>query len=512
MPPINKSRIAKNTALLYFRMLLTMMITLYTTRVVLQVLGAEDYGTYGAVAAVVLMFGFLSGTMATAAQRFFAIELGVENHSKLKQIFSINVLIFIGLALIIFFLAETAGLWFFRVKMDIPPHRMEAAAWVYQFAIFSFMVRIITTPYLAIITAREQMQVYAYLSIFEVVFKLGIVFLLIYFPSADKLILYAILLFIVEILISAAYILYGTLKFPECKVKYYWNKTMFNEVFGFAGWNVIGALAMAIRSQGITMLLNTFFGVLVIAARSIAFQIYSALNLFAFNFFTAVRPQIIKSYSADNEDKSGEMMKLVFQSSKFCYYLLLVLSIPILIETKSILHIWLKEVPEYTLIFTRLIIINSILESLANPFLASIQATGKIKMYQIITGSIVLMNLPVSYLFLKFGAPPQSTLLIVIAITILAHFSRIYFMNKLLRMNILNYFKQVILPISAVTILAIVLPLFYYYSFSVSFWRLVGVCTVSLITSAFIIYYVGLTKSERKGLRGFVLSKVKRKG
>jgi O-antigen/teichoic acid export membrane protein len=485
-----------------------MLITLYTTRVVLKVLGVEDYGTYNAIAAIVLMFGFLSGTMATAAQRFFAVELGVENHTKLKQIFSISVLIFIGLAFIIFILAETAGMWFLNVKMDIPADRLDVAAWVFQFAILSFMVRIMMTPYQAIITAREHMQAYAYLSILEVIFKLAIVFLLIYFP-VDKLKLYAVLLFFVEILISATYITYSTMKFPECKIKYYWNKTMFNEVFSFAGWSVMGALAMAIRSQGISLLLNTFFGVLVNAARGVALQVYSALNLFIHNFFTAVRPQIIKSYSADNEDKSGEMMKLVFQSSKFCYYLILVLSIPILIETKSILEFWLTEVPEYTLIFTRLIIINAIIESLAHPILTSIQATGRIKVYQIVTGSIILLNLPVSYLFLRCGALPQSTMYVSIVITIIAHLSRIYFMNNLLKMNVMSYVKQVILPISAVTVLAFVLPLICYFGFAVSFWRIVGVCAVTLIASIFIIFYVGLTNSERKGLVNFLLSKIR---
>ncbi|MCL2289670.1 MAG: lipopolysaccharide biosynthesis protein [Bacteroidetes bacterium] len=511
MLPINKTRIAKNTAALYFRMLLTMLIAFYTLRVVMNVLGVEDYGTYVTISGAVLMFGFLSGTMATASQRFFAMELGVENHVKLKQLFSINVLIFIGLAILIFILAETVGLWYFLKIMKIPPDRMEAAVWVYQFAIFTFMVSIITTPYLAIITAREKLTVYAYLSVLEVVFKLAILYVLIY-TSMDKLKLYAVLLFAVQILISAAYITYSTLKFPECKVKYYWNKAMFKEVFGFAGWNVIGVLAMTARSYGITLLLNAFFGVIINAARGAALLVYSALNQFAHNFFTAVRPQLIKSYSIDPEDKSGEMMKLVFQSSKFCYYLILVLSLPILIETRSILDIWLKGiVPEYTVIFTRLIIINAIIESLANPFIASIQATGRIKMYQIVTGSIILLNLPVSYLFLKLGFPPQSTMYISIAITIIAHLSRIYFMNKMLKMNILNYVKYVILPILGVTILVLVLPLLFYYNFSASFWRIAGVATLTVVSSAFIVYYIGLTKSERETLKMFVLKKMKRK-
>jgi hypothetical protein len=249
--------------------------------------------------------------------------------------------------------------------------------------------------------------------------------------------------------------------------------------------------------------------VIVNAARGIAFRVYAALNLFLHNFFTAIRPQLIKSYSADPADKSGEMMKLVFQSSKFCYYLILILSMPILIETKSILDIWLKGlVPEYTVIFTRLVIINAIIESLANPFIASIQATGRIKMYQIVTGSIILLNLPVSYVFLRVGFPPQSTMYIVIVITILAHFSRLYYMNKLLKMNILNYTKRVILPIAAVTLLSFIFPVFFYYCFDESFWRIIGVAGITAISALFVIYCVGLTKSERGALKKFAFSKI----
>jgi len=516
MPPINKTRIVKNTAHLYFRMLLMMLITLYTTRVTLQVLGVEDFGTYGAVASIVLMFAFLSSTMATAAQRFFAMELGVDNHTKLKQIFSINVLIFSGLAIIVLLLAETAGLWYFNAKMNIPADRYEAAAWVYQFAIFSSVVSIVTIPYIAIITAREHMKAYAYLSILEVLFKLAIVFALIYFPI-DKLKLYALLVFFVQISISATYIIYSTTKFFECKVKYYWNKTMFNEVCSFAGWNVMGSLSMTARSQGIVLLLNHFFGVLVNAAQSIAYQVYYALIRFTDSFFIAVRPQIIKSYSYDKEDKSGEMIRLVFQSSKFCYYLILILSIPVLIETKYILELWLKkDVPDFTLIFTRLMVVTGIIESLANPLITSINATGKIKKYQITTSSIILLILPVSYLILRTVPKesnmftPQITMFVMIATSILAQAGRIYFMKNLLKMNISHYLKQVILPILAVTSLAFVLPMIYYYSFNASFLRLVGVCGVTLLSSAVIIFYIGITKSERNGIKMFVLKKLRR--
>jgi len=483
-----------------------MLITLYITRVLLNVLGKSDYGTYEVVGSIVAMFAFLSSTMATAAQRFFAMELGVENHTKLKQIFNINVLIFVGLALVILVLAETVGWWYFNNKLNIPPDRFEAAAWVYQFSVFTSMVSIITIPYMAIITAREHMQAYAYLGIIEVILKLGIVFVLIYLPI-DKLKLYAILAFSIQVLVSLLYIGYSTRKFPECRLQYYWNKTMFNDVFGFSSWSLIGALAMTIRSKGIDLLLNSFFDELMNAARGIAYRVYNALYLFVHNFFTAIRPQLIKSYSADPNDNSGEMMQLVFQSSKFCYYLMWVLSLPILVETQAILDIWLKEdvVPDYAVIFTRLIIINAIVETLAHPFIASIQATGKIKKYQIVTGSIILLNLPLSYLFLRLGFAPQITMYVSIMITTIAHFSRIYFMSKLLRMNILNYIKQVIFPILWVTIFTLLFPLFFYHYFNSSLWRIVGVVVVTVLSSVFIVYFIGLEKTERETLKGFVM-------
>jgi hypothetical protein len=308
------------------------------------------------------------------------------------------------------------------------------------------------------------------------------------------------------------YITYSTLKFPECKVRYYWDKIIFKEIFGFAGWNVMGSLSMTARSQGVVLLLNTSFGVLANTAQGIAYKVYYSLIRFADGFFTAVRPQIIKSYSYDNEDKSGEMMKLVFQSSKFCFYLILILSIPALIETKLILELWLKkdEVPDITLVFTRLMIVTAIIESLANPLITSINATGKIKIYQIYTSSIILLILPVSYLFLKLGFPPQTIMYVMIVTSVLAQVGRIYFMKDLLKMNILHYLEQVILPISAVTLLTFVLPILCYYCLDPSFLRLLIVCAVTLVSAAFIIFHIGLTESERNALVAFVINKIKK--
>jgi len=256
-------------------------------------------------------------------------------------------------------------------------------------------------------------------------------------------------------------------------------------------------------------LLNQFFGVLMNAALSVSYQVYSALTRLVDGFFTAVRPQIVKSYSFDKEDTSGEMMKLVFQSSKFCFYLVLMISIPILIETKSILALWLNnKVPDSSLIFTRLMIITAIIESLAYPLITSINATGKIKKYQLFASTVILLILPVSYLFLKLGFPPQITMYVMIVAAVLAQIGRIYFMKSMLKMNVSHYLKQVIFPVSVVTILTFVLPLLFYRSFDASFWRIVGVTATTVVSSVFTIYFVGLTKTERMALKTFVISKI----
>jgi len=507
MVEINKNRIVKNTIALYFRMFLTMAIGLYTVRIVLQTLGVEDYGIYNVVGGIVAIFSFLSGTMAGASQRFFAVEIGGNNPVRLRQVFSLNVLIYWGIAFLVFFLGETLGLWFFKTQMNIPPERMQAAFWVYQFAIFSFMVSIITIPYYALITIREKMTVYAYISIFESILKLGIVYLLVLF-SYDKLKLYAVLFFVVTLIISISYILYCKVKFHESKFTFFWEKKLFKDIINFAGWSLFGALAAVFRNQGTNILLNLFFNPAINAARAISYQVFTAVNQFVQNFFMAVRPQILKSYTSGAKN---EMMTLVFQSSKFSYYLIMILSIPILIETHTILLLWLKELPEYVVLFTQLIVINAVIESLANPFMAAVQATGKISKYQAVTGGIILLNLPVSYLFLRLGYPPQITMIISILISIAAQISRIFFMKSLLQMSIKSYIYAVIFPICFVTILAVLPPVIINLVLQPSIMRLCIVTLSSLIFSFLAIYIIGLTKSERTAITQAVYTKVFRR-
>ena len=504
METINKLRIVKNTIALYFRMFLTMAIGLYTVRVVLNTLGVEDYGIYNVVGGIVAMLAFLSGTMASASQRFFAVEIANDNKPRLQQVFSLNVTIYWGIAIVVLFLAETVGLWFFKTQMNIPAERMQAASWVYQFSVFSFLVSIITIPYYALITIREKMSVYAYISILEAIFKLLIVYLLVLF-SYDKLKLYAVLSLMVAILVSSSYILYVKIKFQESRYRFFWEKNLFKEIVNFAGWSLFGALAAVFRNQGINILLNLFFNPIVNAARAISYQVFDAINLFVHNFFTAIRPQILKSYSTGEKK---EMMALVFQSSKFSYYLIMILSIPLLIEMPEILRIWLKEVPEYVILFTRLMIVNAIIESLANPFMAAVQATGKISKYQAVTGGLILLNLPISYFFLRLGYPPQITMIISITISVAAQISRILFMKKLLEMSIQKYFSSVIFPAFFVTILAILPPVSIYFGLTSSVTRLCLVIVLSVISSFLAIYLAGLTKSEKKVIKQNIQTKL----
>jgi O-antigen/teichoic acid export membrane protein len=392
----NNKRIARNTLLLYFRMLLTMVVSLYTVRVVLNTLGIVDYGIFNVVAGIVTTFSFLSVTLATATQRFFSFELGRNNYEQLKKTFSMTMTIYIMVAIIILVLAETLGLWFLNTKMSIPAERMEAANWIYQFSILSFMMTMFTIPYDAAIIAHERMDVYAYVSMIEVSLKLLIVYLLM-IVSMDKLKLYAILILGVTTIITLIYRTYCQKKFDECHYSFYWDSNLFKTIAGYSGWNLFGSLAGVFNDQGINILLNIFFNPVINAARGIAFQISNSINLFVSNFSTAVNPQIIKYY-AQNENQ--KMQTLVFQSSKFSYFLLFIITMPVLLETNLILSLWLKAVPEYVVLFTRLVIITTLIDSLSGPLITSALATGKIKYYQIIIGGFKLFNLPICFFFL----------------------------------------------------------------------------------------------------------------
>lgn len=490
----NNKRIAKNTLFLYVRMILIMGVSLFTVRVVLNTLGVVDFGIYNVVGGVVTMFSFLSGTMATASQRYFSFELGNNNLDKLKKIFSTTLFIYFIIAFVIIVIAETLGLWFLNTKMTIPPDRMNSARYVFQFSIFSFILTILTIPYKSLIIAYEQMKIYAYISIIEVVLNLLIVYLLL-ISAFDKLKLYSILMFGVTFIITLVYRIYSQKRYVISHFSFYWDKQLFKEILSYSGWNLFGALAGVFNNQGVNILLNVFFGPAVNAARAITYQINGALSQFVNNFIIATRPQIIKYYASNQKT---QMMKLAFQSSKFSYYLLFILSMPVLIETGIIFSVWLKQIPEYAIIFTRLIIISTLIDVLSYPLMTLAHATGKIKLYQSVIGSVMLLNLPLSYVFLKLGYQPQIVFYLGIVNSILCLILRLFLLNRMVELPIKKYILDVGVSVTFVSISSYLLPIVISNQMNESIGRLLIVTIAGSLFSILSIYIVGLSKTEKE--------------
>ncbi len=471
-----------------------MVVSLYTSRIVLNTLGVEDFGIYNVVGGFVTMFGFLNSSMASATQRFLSFEIGRKDLVQLRNVFSMSVNIHIIIAVVILLLAETIGLWFVNTQLTIPAHRMLAAQWVYQFSILALVVTIVSVPYNAIIIAHERMNVFAWISIVEVSLKLLIVFMLQWF-GFDKLKLYAVLMFSVALLIRVIYGTYCRYKFKESKFRLFWDKPLFNTLLSYAGWNLWGNAASVIMGQGINILLNIFFGPIVNAARAIAYQVRGAVNQLVSNFQMAVNPQIIKSYAAGD---LNHMHQLIFRGAKFSFYLLFMMSLPILFETEIILRLWLKNVPEYTVIFTRLVIINILIDSISGPLMTAAQASGKIKLYQSLIGGLLILNLPISYLFLKNGFAPQITIYVGIGISIIALFARLKIIAPLVSLSISEYLKAVILRIIPVVLVAFVVPVLVYLSIEEAVIRFIFTGLSSIASVVIVIYLIGLDKEEQQ--------------
>lgn len=489
----NTSRIAKNTLALYFRQILIMLVSLYTVRVVLNTLGAEDYGIYNVVAGVVMMFGFLSGAMATASQRFFSFEMGKKNEVGLSLIFSVTLTIYAFLSIIIVILAETLGLWFVCTKLVIPPERMTAAKWLYQCAVVSFLFSIMTTPFMSAIIAHENMNVYAYVGIVEVFLKLGVMFVLKITPF-DKLIFYGILLLLVSVINTGLYRFYCKKHYKECRFKFLWDKQKFSEMFSYVGWNLFGSAVGVFKNQLINILLNQFFGAVVNAARAIAQQVSAAVTSFSQNFSTAIRPQIIKTYAAEQKD---ECLALTFRGCKMTFFLMYIFSLPLILEMPFVLNLWLKNPPENAVIFASLVLIDALVDSVSYPIMTLAQATGKIKLYQGVVGGILLLNFPVSYVLLKCGLPAYSVLVAGICITFIAFIVRLFIVKVLTSFSLRRFFVNVCIPIILVALLSAVVPVF--ARFFIKGEILNFVCTVFLSVSftAVFVFFVGMSNAER---------------
>lgn len=488
----NNKRIAKNTLLLYFRMLLTMAVTLYTSRVVLDTLGVEDYGIYNVVGGVVAMFSVISNSLSGAISRFITYELGRGNEERLKTIFSSAVLIQCGMALLICILAEIGGVWFLNNKMNIPIERLDAANWVLQCSILTFMLNLISVPYNAAIIAHEQMRAFAYISILEVTLKLLVAFTL-YIVTWDKLQIYAILLFVAALIIRIVYGRYCKRHFEECTFHYAYDNKLLKEMFSFAGWNFIGSASSVLRSQGVNIVLNLFCGPAVNAARGIAFQVNTAVSSFVNNFMTALNPPIIKSYASGDREY---MMTLIFKGARYSFYLLLFLSLPIILEADCILSIWLKEVPEHTANFVRLVLIFALSESISGPLITTMLATGKIRNYQIVVGGLQMMNFPISYVLLKIGMFPEITMIVAIVISQCCLVARLYMLRKMVFLPAIKFIRNVYVNIMSVSILSSIVPMIFHQK-EISIGTSVIVILLSLTCSLFVIFYIGCNKEER---------------
>jgi len=481
-------------------------VSLYTSRVVLQQLGVSDYGIYSLVGGIVALFGFFNTAMSSATQRYLSFDIGKGDTEHLRKTFSATLTIHFGIALLVLILAETIGLWYINHKMVFPGDRGFAVNVVYQFSVFSFLLGIVQVPYNALIIARERMKVYAYVSIAEVLLKLIIVFLLIYFGN-DKLITYATLTFVVAVIIRLIYQFYCRRHFVESKYKFEYDRVYYRELFSYSGWSLFGNLAVVGKWQGTNIILNIFFGTIVNSAYGIAMQVQGALSSFVYNFLVAVRPQIIQSYAKKDLQRSH---KLIIQSSKFSFILLYFISLPVLFNIEYILSIWLEIVPEYTSVFITLCMIGILIDCISEPLIAGIHASGNIKTYQIVLSLLIGLSLPISYTLLKVGYPPFSVFIVMIGINTAAFAYRLIACAKLTKLNWVCYIKETVLRIVFVVLLTTI-GLFLYEKiilidegFKGLVYSAIYICLLNTIVS----FFIGLKKEERKKVVEFIKIKV----
>lgn len=489
----SNKRIAKNTILLYIRMFFVMCIQLYTSRVVLQALGVEDYGIYNVVGGIVTMFAFLNAAMNSSTQRYITYFLGKGDKGQLQEVFSNCMFIHAILAVLIVILSETVGLWFLYNKMLIPEERMNAAFWVFQMSIITTVILIFSTPYNATIIAYEKMAAFAYISIFDVVLKLTTALVLLY-SKWDNLILYAILIVITQLIIRFIYVLYCNKHFEITKIVYKFNKKLFKEMTSFIGWNVWGGLSQVLYGQGLNILLNMFFGPVINAARGIAVQIQSVVQQFAHNLQTAINPQITKNYAIRD---LKAMHSLVFQCSRYTFFLLLIMSLPIFFETKLLLSLWLTTVPEWTVAFTRIMLCIVMVDSVAAPLMISSAATGNVKLYQTVIGGTMLLIVPISYIFLKMGFNPVVVFFVHLVFCLITFALRLIIVRPMIMLSIREYIMKAILPSFWTCLLSIIIPTLLYLLLSGTTLHGLIILVFSVLCPIAAIYFVGLTSNER---------------
>ena len=498
----NSTRIAKNSILLNLRMIIVMVINLYTVRIVLQALGAEDYGINNVVAGLIIMLMSVSSVLTTATQRYYSSSIGENKFERLRNIFSTSINIFAILSVIVFILGETVGLWFVNTQLVIPNERMNAANWIYQFSIFSFIFSFMQVPYSAATLAHEDMRTFTVISIAECVLKLLAAFLIFIIPL-DRLFIYGATLFLISALVLVSYIKVGFSKYAECRYQKPTEKTLFKELLSFSGWSLFGSVAGIGMAQVNTILVNVFFGPLVNAARAISFQFNMAIGSFSGSFLMAIRPQMVKSYA---EGSYLYLNKIFNLSNKIIYYGLLMLCLPLMFEMNTILSFWLKTTDPQTILFSRLILVYGLIMALNNPISIIMQATGHIKEYHVPVETLTLLCVPATYFLFKMGFPAYSTYFAMIIASVLAHIVRLICLKKYYQpFSYSEYIKSFLLPAAVITLAASLIVFLVHRSVLNSFLRISAVVFLTVTFVSTFALLVGLSKTEKDDLKKLII-------
>lgn len=504
---VNNKRIAKNTLYLYFRTFFVMAVSIFTSRIVLDALGVEDYGIYNVVGGFVSMFSVLSGTLTAASQRFIAYELGKEQ-SDVGKVFSTIATIHLLLSGVIFVLLESVGLWFLNYKMNISVDRLEAANWVFHCSVITFCVNLISIPYNAAIIAYEKMSAFAYISIFEVMAKILTVYTL-YIIAFDSLITYSVFMLTVAVLLRVLYSCYCTRHLKDCRYMLSFDKSQFREILKFSGWNFIGSTAGILNNQGINILINMFLGVALNAARGIAMQVDNAINTFVQNFMMALNPQITKKYA------SGDYVyvnRIIITGTKFAFFLFWIICLPVYLNTEFVLGLWLKQVPDYTALFVRLGIIYSLCQNLSQCLYITMLATGHIKKYQIVVGTLSLMAFPATWIFFKCGLPGEYGYWSIIIFSVVCLIARLYLLQEMLPgFRGFIFIKKVIVPIVIAILPAIVVTYYFHNATKTISWEsFIGESFACVIVSLLCISFLGVNYEERDKIKSLIKSKIRK--
>lgn len=497
----------RNTALLYFRMALMMCINLYTSRVVLQALGVEDYGIFYVVWGLVYILNFVNNSMTASTQRFLTFELGTGNKQRLHEVFitSVHIHFIVSLFLIVF--SETGGIWFLTEKMVIPDGRQTAALWCFQLSMVTAVAEVMSCPYQSVIIAHEKMSAFAYISILDAFLKLAIVGMLL-LSGYDRLIVYAILYTAEKLLIRMVYNLYCTRHFEESRYRWFHEKTLFRKMSSFAGWSMLENLAYVLYTQGLNMLLNVFFGPIANAAQAAANQAQNAIGQFSRNFQMAINPQITKSYASE---QLKEMHLLIFRGSRLTFCLLLILCLPLMVEAPMVLGLWLKDVPEGTAGFLRLLLVVLIVQQMSSPLIAAISATGDIKKYQIVTGGLMVTVVPVAYLVLKMGGVPWSVFAVYLLIAVIANIATLFIVLPKISMSLKDYTGNVLTPCTLVFALSLIVPVV--MKLAAVPGTLFSLLTIgaTVVCTGLLCYFIGLDKEMRVLVKEKTMSKFRGK-